>query len=148
MFASCECSSEYVYFVGLSEFGALIIYAVLSHCHVTERKSRIITCYFFYQEVKDTIDKKAILALMTECYENHAIDKKKLEELKYIQLEGIAPSNKNSGLSKAGESILKGFKVIHNVLLMITFVMILFLLWRAVWCICLFCYIYNSYALA
>ena len=65
---------------------------------------------------------------MTECYENHAIDKKKLEELKYIQLEGIAPSNKNSGLSKAGESILKGFKVIHNVLLMITFVMILILL--------------------
>ena len=65
----------------------------------------------YLQEVKDTIDKKAILALMTECYENHAIDKKKLAELKYIQLEGMAPPSKNKALTKAGESLLKGFKV-------------------------------------
>ena len=114
----------------MSEFGALIIYAVFTTLPCDRRKKLYYYLLYLlvYQEVKDTIDKKAILALMTECYENHAIDKKKLEELKYIQLEGIAPSNKNSGLSKAGESILKGFKVIHNVLLMKTFVMILFLL--------------------
>ena len=48
---------------------------------------------------------------MTECYEQHAIDKKKLEELKYIQLEGIQPNSKNKALTKAGESLFKGFKV-------------------------------------
>lgn len=63
------------------------------------------------QEVKDTIDKKAIFSLMTECYEQHAIDKKKLEELKYIQIEGVPPPSKNKALTKAGESLLKGFKV-------------------------------------
>ena len=66
---------------------------------------------FVLQEVKDTIDKKAIFSLMTECYEQHAIDKKKLEELKYIQLEGYQPHSKNKTLSKAGESFFKGFKV-------------------------------------
>ena len=63
------------------------------------------------QEVKDTIDKKAIFTLMTECYEQHAIDKKKLEELKYIQFAEIQPNSKNKTLSKAGESIFQGFKV-------------------------------------
>ena len=122
MYASCEGSSKYVYFTGLFELGALIIYAMCTTlpCDRKKKSYCYLLFFIFYQEVKDTIDKKAILALMTECYENHAIDKKKLEELKYIQLEGIAPSNKNSGLSKAGESILKGFKVIHNALLMIT----------------------------
>lgn len=48
---------------------------------------------------------------MTECYEQHAVDKKKIEELKYIQLEGVPPPKKNKALTKAGESLLKGFKV-------------------------------------
>lgn len=38
------------------------------------------------QEVKDTLDKKAIIGLMTECYEMHQPDKKKIEELKNISL--------------------------------------------------------------
>lgn len=48
---------------------------------------------------------------MTECYEQHAIDKKKLEELKYIQMEGTLPPSKNKAITKARENLLKGFKV-------------------------------------
>ena len=34
-----------------------------------------------FQEVKDTLDKDAIYRLMTQCYEMHQSEKKKLEDL-------------------------------------------------------------------
>ncbi|WAR13356.1 ITPR1-like protein, partial [Mya arenaria] len=61
------------------------------------------------KEVKDTLDKKAVIALMTECFENHGIDKKKLEEMKYIQLEGVPPPSKNKAFHGAKDKIMKGF---------------------------------------
>ncbi|KAL4233980.1 hypothetical protein ACF0H5_005635 [Mactra antiquata] len=59
-------------------------------------------------EVKDTLDKKAVVALMTECFENHGIDKKKLEEMKYIQLEGVPPPSKNKTLTGAKDKLIRG----------------------------------------
>ncbi|KAH3824403.1 hypothetical protein DPMN_126305 [Dreissena polymorpha] len=48
---------------------------------------------------------------MTECFENHGIDRKKLEEMKYIQLEGVPPPSKNNALSGAKDRLMKGLGV-------------------------------------
>jgi len=53
---------------------------------------------------------------MTECFENHGIDKKKLAEMKYIQLEGTLPPSKGKGFGQAKDKLLKGFGVSrHNI---------------------------------
>jgi hypothetical protein len=57
------------------------------------------------------LDKKAVVTLMTECFENHGIDKKKLEEMKYIQLEGALPPSKNKALTGAKDKLIRGLKV-------------------------------------
>lgn len=62
--------------------------------------------------MKDTLDKKAVVALMTECFENHGIDKKKLEEMKYVQLEGTLPPSKNKAFSGAKDKLIRGLGVL------------------------------------
>ena len=70
----------------------------------------LIFCIF--KEVKDTLDKVAILQLMAECYEVHEPDKKKLAELKSIMMEEpLSPRSKVNKLSKFGGSILQKVKV-------------------------------------
>lgn len=64
--------------------------------------------------MKDTLDKKAVIALMTECFENHGIDRKKLEEMKYIQLEGTMPPSKGKAFGGAKDKLMKGFAVIFD----------------------------------
>lgn len=61
------------------------------------------------QEVKDTLDKKAIIGLMTECYEMHQPDKKKIEELKNISLgiDALPTQSTMKSLSQA-QSFFKG----------------------------------------
>jgi len=71
------------------------------------------------QEVKDTLDKVAILQLMQECYEVHEPDKKKIAELKSIMLdEPVAHKSKIKSFSKIGGSILQKVKVCY----MVTFI--------------------------
>ena len=65
------------------------------------------------QEVKDTLDKKVVLALMAECYEMHQPDKQKIEELKAIAeppIPGLppAPTGSTSALAAAKSLALKG----------------------------------------
>ncbi|KAK3086885.1 hypothetical protein FSP39_024881 [Pinctada imbricata] len=61
-------------------------------------------------EVKDTLDKKAVIGLMTECYEMHQVDKKKIEELKHIAdpLDVPDPKSKVKSLKDAGGTLFKG----------------------------------------
>ncbi|CAG2222632.1 unnamed protein product [Mytilus edulis] len=62
-------------------------------------------------EVKDTLDKVAVLQLMQECYEVHEPDKKKIAELKSIMMdEPIAPKSKMKSFSKIGGSFLRKVK--------------------------------------
>ncbi|KAL5022859.1 hypothetical protein ScPMuIL_002014, partial [Solemya velum] len=59
-------------------------------------------------EVKDTLDKKSVFMLMTECYEMHQPDKKKVEELKNITIN--EPNNQSlaKSFALAGGSLLQG----------------------------------------
>ncbi|XP_021341779.1 inositol 1,4,5-trisphosphate receptor type 2-like [Mizuhopecten yessoensis] len=60
-------------------------------------------------EVKDTLDKKSVLQLITECYEMHQPDKKKLEELKNITSGEVGePQSKMKSFAFAGGSFLQG----------------------------------------
>ncbi|KAK3610323.1 hypothetical protein CHS0354_029792 [Potamilus streckersoni] len=61
-------------------------------------------------EVKDTLDKKSVFQLMTECYEMHQTDKKKLEELKSISIIGLGQEDQSSTklVSEAGKNIFTG----------------------------------------
>ena len=63
--------------------------------------------------MKDTLDKKVVLALMAECYEMHQADKQKIEELKAIAeppIPGLTPvpSGSTSALAAAKSLALKG----------------------------------------
>ncbi|XP_060552412.1 inositol 1,4,5-trisphosphate receptor type 2-like [Ruditapes philippinarum] len=58
-------------------------------------------------EVKDSLDKKAVVKLMTESFEHHGIDKKKLAEMKYIEQEGHVPQQKKSKIALFKEKILR-----------------------------------------
>ncbi|KAL4233979.1 hypothetical protein ACF0H5_005634 [Mactra antiquata] len=58
-------------------------------------------------EVKDTLDKKAVVGLMTECFEHHGIDKKKLEEMKYFEAEGVWPATKNKGFAAFKDKMIR-----------------------------------------
>ncbi|XP_078335085.1 inositol 1,4,5-trisphosphate-gated calcium channel ITPR2-like [Crassostrea virginica] len=62
-------------------------------------------------EVKDTLDKKAIIGLMTECYEMHQPDKKKIEELKNISLgiDALPTQSTMKSFSQA-QSFFKGMR--------------------------------------
>lgn len=59
------------------------------------------------QEVKDTLDKKAVFQLMTECYEMHQPDKTKLEDLKNLSGSGNAIQTAKS-FALAGGSFIQG----------------------------------------
>eukprot|EP00106_Octopus_bimaculoides_P022967 XP_014790409.1 PREDICTED: inositol 1,4,5-trisphosphate receptor-like protein A [Octopus bimaculoides] len=63
------------------------------------------------KEVKDTLDKKAVLQLMTECYEMHQPDKTKLEDLKNLSGSGSYMQTAKS-FALAGGSFIQG--VIHT----------------------------------
>ncbi|XP_076470932.1 inositol 1,4,5-trisphosphate-gated calcium channel ITPR2-like isoform X2 [Babylonia areolata] len=55
-------------------------------------------------EVKDTLDKKVVLALMAECYEMHQPDKQKIEELKASaepQIPGMPTGGPGAGSTSA-----------------------------------------------
>lgn len=59
------------------------------------------------KEVKDTLDKKAVFQLMTECYEMHQPDKTKLEDLKNLSGSGNAIQTAKS-FALAGGSFIQG----------------------------------------
>uniref|UniRef100_A0A0L8I7T5 RyR/IP3R Homology associated domain-containing protein n=1 Tax=Octopus bimaculoides TaxID=37653 RepID=A0A0L8I7T5_OCTBM len=59
------------------------------------------------KEVKDTLDKKAVLQLMTECYEMHQPDKTKLEDLKNLSGSGSYMQTAKS-FALAGGSFIQG----------------------------------------
>ncbi|XP_036354795.1 inositol 1,4,5-trisphosphate receptor type 3-like, partial [Octopus sinensis] len=59
------------------------------------------------REVKDTLDKKAVLQLMTECYEMHQPDKTKLEDLKNLSGSGSYMQTAKS-FALAGGSFIQG----------------------------------------
>ncbi|XP_041375499.1 inositol 1,4,5-trisphosphate receptor type 3-like [Gigantopelta aegis] len=69
-------------------------------------------------EVKDTLDKKAVIALMTECYENHQTDKKMIEELKaqaVIQIPGMElPTGSQSALATARSLAAAGGSILSS----------------------------------
>ena len=61
--------------------------------------------------MKDTLDKKTLIALMTECYEHHGIDKKKLEELRLIMAEGPQAKSKKKKFDDMKQKLLKKLSV-------------------------------------
>jgi hypothetical protein len=50
---------------------------------------------------------------MTESFEHHGIDKKKLAEMKYIEQEGHVPQQKKSKIALFKEKILRSIGVIY-----------------------------------
>ncbi|XP_071092410.1 inositol 1,4,5-trisphosphate-gated calcium channel ITPR3-like isoform X4 [Haliotis cracherodii] len=68
------------------------------------------------KEVKDTLDKKAVLALMTECYENHVTDKKAIEELKNMPIMGAPQTGSQSYLATAKSFAIAGGSFLSGVM--------------------------------
>lgn len=66
---------------------------------------------WWFQEVKDSLDKKAVVHLMTECFEHHGIDKKKLAEMKYLEEEGVPMQQKKSTVAVFKEKLLRSLGV-------------------------------------
>ncbi|XP_055955374.1 inositol 1,4,5-trisphosphate receptor type 1 [Patella vulgata] len=64
-------------------------------------------------EVKDTLDKKAVVALMTECYEMHQPDKNRKEDMKLAMMS--AGGGSASYLATAKSFALAGGSFLHGV---------------------------------
>lgn len=68
-----------------------------------------------YQEVKDTLDKKAVLELMAKCYEHHQTDKTKIMELKALEEAMADPLGSQSKVASHG-NLNKGKKLLKGVM--------------------------------
>ncbi|XP_055891550.1 inositol 1,4,5-trisphosphate receptor type 1-like isoform X4 [Biomphalaria glabrata] len=66
-------------------------------------------------EVKDTLDKKAVLALMATCYERHQTDKTKIMELKALE-EALADPLGSQGKLASTRNLAKGTKLLKGVM--------------------------------
>ncbi|BFZ19742.1 hypothetical protein BsWGS_22781 [Bradybaena similaris] len=66
-------------------------------------------------EVKDTLDKKAVLALLANCYERHQTDKTKVMELKALE-EAMADPMGSQGKMASTRSLNKGKKLLKGVM--------------------------------
>lgn len=67
------------------------------------------------------MDKKAVLALMTECYENHVTDKKAIEELKNMPIMGAPQAGSQSYLATAKSFAIAGGSFLSGVMVCIAF---------------------------
>ncbi|CAG5128028.1 unnamed protein product, partial [Candidula unifasciata] len=66
-------------------------------------------------EVKDTLDKKAVLELMAKCYEHHQTDKTKIMELKALEEAMADPLGSQAKLTSHG-NLKKGKKLLKGVM--------------------------------
>ncbi|KAH9498183.1 hypothetical protein Btru_007903 [Bulinus truncatus] len=66
-------------------------------------------------EVKDTLDKKAVLALMATCYERHQTDKTKIMELKALE-EALADPLGSQAKMSSTRNLAKGTKLLKGVM--------------------------------